>query len=272
MHFSFAKYHGLGNDFILIDDRNEGFPAEDAPLIVKLCRRRTGVGADGLILLQDSFKADYTMRIFNSDGKETEMWGNGLRWFMAYLGDLGLSLTKNRILVGGKSYTCAFQGELISVLMGKAEDVSWNIKVPLQGQEVMVHYLNTGVPHVVVFVDDVDQIDVEQVGKEIRWHPIFQPKGVNASFASEMASGGFKMRTYERGVEGETNACGTGAAAVAHAASKMLGKSSPITLWTCLQEKLTMSLSDDGELEMLGGATYVYRGHISQKSKQYITV
>src|SRR3990172_2877427 len=127
MIVSFAKYHGLGNDFILIDDRQESFPTEDRHLISKLCARRTGIGADGLILLQDSIKADYWMRIFNSDGKEVEMCGNGLRCFMLFLREMGLSRLENRILVGGSIFLCSFDGERVVVQMGRAKEMAWNV-------------------------------------------------------------------------------------------------------------------------------------------------
>ncbi len=272
MHFSFAKYHGLGNDFILIDDRQGTFPMDDAALISKLCQRRVSIGADGLILLQDSFRTDYWMRIYNSDGKEVEMCGNGLRCCMAYLRDQGLAKAQNKILVGGRIYTCMFEGDQISVEMGKAKEISWNIHVSLSGKEVVGHYINTGVPHAVVFVDDVDSISVEEEGREIRWHPMFQPKGVNANFVSELPSGCLKMRTFERGVERETLACGTGAAAVAVAASKMQGYPNHLKILTASNEVIEIFISDDDEIEMIGGATFVFKGQFSQKGLRCITV
>ncbi len=272
MHFSFAKYHGLGNDFILIDDRQEAFPSEDAPFIAKLCTRRFGIGADGLILIRNSFKADYWMRIFNADGCETEMCGNGLRCFVAYLKELGLAFDVNRILVNGQTYTCSVAGDQVAVKMGRPKDVSFNIQLALAGQEVVVHHVNTGVPHAVVFVDDVESASVEKVGKEIRWHPMFQPKGVNANFVSEVAPGCLKMRTFERGVEMETPACGTGAAAVAFAATKMLGYPKHLKLLTALNETIEVRMCDGEEIEMLAGATFVFKGLFTYKGMHCIAV
>ena len=272
MHISFAKYHGLGNDFIVIDDRQEIFPIDDSALIAHLCHRRTGIGADGLILLQDSFKADYWMHIFNADGKEAEMCGNGLRCCMAFMRDQGLVRGQSRILVSGRIYSCSCIDDLISVQMGKVKEASWNITVFSLGKEILVHCIHTGVPHVVVFVEDVDQISVEEEGKEIRWHPIFQPKGVNANFVSELPSGMLKMRTFERGVERETLACGTGAAAVAIAASKMHGYVSPMKILTASKEVIEIRLSDEEEIEMIGAATFVFKGHFAQKELRCITV
>lgn len=272
MYFSFAKYHGLGNDFIVIDDRQETFPIDDNVLIAHLCNRRKGIGADGLILLQESFKADYWMRIFNADGKEAEMCGNGLRCCMAFMRDQGIALTENQILVSGRIYTCRFVDDLISVDMGRTREVSWNISVSIFGKEVSVHYIHTGVPHGVIFVDDVDEIDVASEGKEVRWHPMFQPKGVNVNFVSELPSGMLKMRTFERGVEQETLACGTGASAVAMAASKMLGYASPMKILTASNEIIEIRLSEDEEIEMIGSATFVFKGHFAKKGLRCITV
>ena len=272
MHFPFSKYHGLGNDFILIDDRQESFATEDSSLISRLCRRRTGIGADGLILLQNSLQADYWMRIFNADGKEVAMCGNGLRCLMAFLRALGLAHSTNSILAGGKLYKCSFEGEEVSVQMGRAEKVSWNVNLSLEGKEMTAHFIHIGVPHAVVFVDDVNQIAVEELGREIRWHPLFQPQGVNVNFVSELAPSALQMRVYERGVEAETLACGTGAAAAALAACRMLGCVSPIKMIMSSKEELNIRLSRDEEIEMVGGATFVFKGHFSQKEVQCITV
>ena len=272
MYVSFAKYHGLGNDFIVIDDCQEMFPIDDSALISSLCHRRTGIGADGLILLQDSFKADYWMRIFNADGKEAEMCGNGLRCCMAFMRDQGLASRQSQILVSGRIYSCSCVGDLISVQMGKVKDASWNITLSVFGKEILAHCIHIGVPHVVVFVDDVDQVDVEAEGKELRWHPIFQPKGVNANFVSELPSGMLKMRTFERGVEQETQACGTGASAIALAASKMYGYLSPMKILTTSSEVIEIRLSDEEEIEMIGGATFVFKGHFAKKGLRCIAV
>lgn len=272
MYVSFAKYHGLGNDFILIDDRQESFPMGDDALIAHLCNRRIGIGADGLILLQNSFKADYVMRYFNADGKEAEMCGNGLRCFVAFLKDQGLSSNENCIWVSGQIYRCAFVDKLISVQMGRAKETSWNIILSISGKEVCVHYVHIGVPHAVIFVENVDTISVKEEGREIRWHPIFQPKGVNANFVSELPSGMLKLRTFERGVEQETLACGTGAVATAIAASKMRGYRSPVKIVTALNEIIEIRLSDEGEVEMIGGATFVFKGRIAVKDQSCITV
>src|SRR3990172_5225069 len=143
---SFSKYHGLGNDFILIDDRQEHFPADDALLISRLCARRTGIGADGLILLQDALNADYRMRVFNADGREAEMCGNGLRCLLLFLRDLGLSKEELRILVGGGLYHACFEGANVALRMGRPKEVSWNIRVSLAERELEVHYVHLGVP------------------------------------------------------------------------------------------------------------------------------
>lgn len=272
MHFSFSKYHGAGNDFILVDNRLENFPAEDSLLIARLCRRRFGIGADGLILLQNSSRADYWMRMFNADGKEVEMCGNGLRCFLQFLKDIGEQKEEYHILVGGDLFVGSVGKDHVVVQMNPPRNISWNIHLSLESGEIFVHHINTGVPHTVVFVDDVNTIDVEALGREIRWHPVFQPKGTNVNFVSFSPEGELHVRTYERGVEGETLACGTGAVASAYAAAKMRGVVCPIPVRTRSQEILTVRSNGDGCLELSGQATYVFKGYFSQKALCCINV
>lgn len=256
----------------MIDDRGETFIVDDTALIQKLCDRKRGIGADGLILLQESYRADFSMRIFNSDGREAEMCGNGLRCLSAFLRDLGLVKGAHQVFVSGKIYDCSFQEDNICVQMGKVQEISWNISLCVSDQELTAHYLNTGVPHAVIFVDDIFNIDVERVGKEVRWHPIFQPKGVNVNFVSERSLGMLTMRTFERGIERETLACGTGAVAVAFAANKLYGYSSPMKIFTTSQEMIEIRLPEKDKIEMLGGATFVFKGHIANRGVRCFSV
>lgn len=243
----FAKYHGAGNDFILIDDRKLLFPI-NSTLIQKLCHRRLGIGADGLLLLQPSCR----MRVFNADGGEVEMCGNGIRCMAHFLYRLE-GKEKHAIEVGDKIFKCTVKDNWVEVEMGK---FSWVEKNRVVGPHVL-HTLNTGVPHAVLFVDEVKAVDVAKHGREIR--KLFQPEGINVNFAELANDKKIHMRTYERGVEEETLACGTGAVAVAIAAKELFKLSSPITIIPPSSEELVIDIAED-EARMSGPVTFVFGG------------
>ncbi len=255
---SFVKYEGAGNDFILIDDRALSFPIHDRKRIEQLCHRRFGIGADGIILLQSEANADFRMRILNSDGSEAEGCGNGLRCFLLFLSDLGLPRKKTRIAIGSRIVEAEFVGEKIGVQMGPAMNLK--IKLQIEGREV--HSVDTGVPHAVQFVLDIEKIDVAKEGSFLRYHPFFQPKGTNVNFAALQTDGSIRVRTYERGVEGETLACGTGATAVAAIAAKIVRLPSPILLHFpggTLEVHFNERMSD---FKMVGPARRVFSGFL----------
>ncbi len=251
--FSFAKYHGAGNDFILVDDRRLLFP-QDPASIQKLCDRRFGIGADGILLLQPSEMGDYKMQIFNSDGGEPAMCGNGVRC-MAHFIYHSLNLRTEMVIeVSQKLYRCTLQNNTVSVEMGK---FSWIHKDYLLGPH-LIQALHTGVPHAVVFVSELFSVNVLHHGREIRSH--FQPEGVNVNFAMRTKDKIY-VRTYERGVEAETLACGTGAVAVAAAAKEMFKLSGPIVIMPASQEELVIEIANE-QARMTGPVTYVYGGFL----------
>lgn len=266
MILSFSKFQGAGNDFILVDDRSNVFPCSPAKVVRTLCHRRFGIGADGLILLQSSAKADFRMRIFNSDGNEPSMCGNGIRCLLQFIRSLGFREDAYRIETMHSVLLCRFIGERISVAMGKPQVLHWGIKVPLCGGEETMYVVHTGVPHAVLFVEDLENAEVFKKGKEIRHHPAFAPEGVNVNFAKLGDSGNVLIRTYERGVEDETLACGTGAAASAVAAMELYALGCPIRVKTAsgdeIEVNITESVSGGKEIEILGKATFVYEGQI----------
>ena len=221
----FSKYEGAGNDFILIDDRASFFPTENLALIEELCHRHFGIGADGVILLQNDLVADFRMRIFNSDGSEAEGCGNGTRCFVRFLEDLGLPRKCYRISVGSKILIADFQGDAIRVEMGAVSECQSH---SIDGREI--HFVDSGVPHAVWFVPDVEQIPLHEVGPILRRHSLFMPRGVNVNIATLEKEGCVRVRTFERGVEGETLACGTGATAVAAIGAKVYGWKSPVRI------------------------------------------
>lgn len=227
MQWSFAKYVGCGNDFILFDNRSGLFRKNDRALIKKLCHRHWGIGADGLILWEYSTKADSRMRIFNNDGSEAEMCGNGLRCFVKYIHEFGIKKSHYHIETMDGPLAATLQEDEVTIEMGLPQTYAWNIPLSYEGKTITASHLNTGVPHVVLFFDDVDAIDFPKLGHTIRHHQQFSPKGANVNAAQVMEGGKIKVRTYERGVEAETLACGTGAIAVALAAAHHYGVNSP---------------------------------------------
>ncbi len=233
----FWKMHGTGNDFIVVDNRDEKISgAHAAGLAKRLCERRFSVGADGLLLVSCSKVADVKMRIFNSDGSEAEMCGNGMRCFAKYCHENGV-FGKNEFAVetlsGLKRVWLTVRGsevEAVKVDMGApnwersslpmaGEGVCINENLAVNGETFKVTCLSMGNPHCVVFVDDVDDFPVEQVGPKIENHEAF-PKRTNVGFVQVLSRNQLKVRVWERGC-GETLACGTGACAAAAAANKL---------------------------------------------------
>lgn len=240
MGFPFAKYVGSGNDFIIFDRRTTPFPCDDRPLIRWLCSRHWGVGADGVLLVEHSPPADARMRIFNADGSEAEMCGNGLRCFTHWLHTTLPSQTSFVIEVSGQHLKTAIQPSGVSIEMGIPSQLEWDIHVPFQEKTLRIHSLNTGVPHAVLPVDAIDTAPLAAWGPFIRNHPRWQPHGTNVTLMQRTGQQELHVRTYERGVEGETLACGTGAVAAALAAAYSLQMTAPLQIVTTSKEHLTV--------------------------------
>ncbi|MBN1521196.1 MAG: diaminopimelate epimerase [Candidatus Aureabacteria bacterium] len=265
----FVKMVGTGNDFIMVDNRDESFPAEDKDFIAYICQRRYGIGSDGVILLENSQKADFRMRIINPDGGEVEMCGNGSRCAVLMAKDLGFFQGDNVSFetIAGKRQA-DIKNELIRLNMGKARDIKKDLLLELAGEKRTVHFINTGVPHVVMFVEDVTKADVSAWGKAIRYHELFQPKGTNANFVEVVDKKTIKVRTYERGVEDETFSCGTGTCASAIMAYLVKGAEKNIKSITAKEENLFVDfeVDDKGQVRtffLSGTADYVYEGTVS---------
>ncbi|MBW6458600.1 MAG: diaminopimelate epimerase [FCB group bacterium] len=207
MKIVFSKYHGAGNDFILIDDFAENFPADNNELIRGLCDRRFGIGADGLMLLRSSAALDFSMLYFNADGHEGSMCGNGGRCLAAFALERGYVSTQKDIIfsaVDGE-HRAHFRGETIVCL--QMRDVA---KIQKKGHGFCV---DTGSVHHVEYVDNLVDIDICRRGRALRRHPMYAPSGCNVNFIKMETDGSLSIRTYERGVENETLACGTGSVA-----------------------------------------------------------
>ena len=213
----FTKMVASGNDFIIIDNKSGELNSQDLDyraLARDLCRRRLSIGADGLLLLENSDKADFKMRIFNPDGSEVSMCGNGARCSALYAS--GCNWGDDLVMeTGAGLIKGAVNGRSVNLKMSDPERVELDLKLGIGKDMFTVHSINTGVPHAVHIVDDLASYPVVQVGRSIRNHSLFEPDGTNVEFVGNIKNGSAAVRTYERGVEDETLACGTGAVATA---------------------------------------------------------
>lgn len=205
MEIAFYKYQGTGNDFVMIDDRSEAFPAQNLKLVQRLCDRKFGVGADGLILIRNKKGFDFEMIYFNADGSQS-MCGNGARCAVAFSRFLGIIGNETHFLAIDGPHHAKVVGDWIELGMSPVSSLS------NAGQDFFV---NTGSPHHVRFVEDVSSYPVVKEGAEIRYSDTYAPKGTNVNFVTPIASDEIHVRTYERGVEDETLSCGTGVTACA---------------------------------------------------------
>ena len=263
----FFKMSGSGNDFIIIDNRKRIIDESDLPVIIpSVCRRKISVGADGFILIEDSKKADFSWRFFNSDGSKAEMCGNGARCAarFAYVNGIAgenLSFETETGTVNGE--VCADRAK---VKMPDPKDLRMDYSINLEKDTVSLSSVNTGVPHTVILKDSIETVDVVALGRKIRHHKAFAPAGTNVNFVSPQQNGMLSIRTYERGVEDETLACGTGSIAGAIISSCKLNWSSPINLVTRSGETLTIYFNnkngDYNNIYLEGDARIIYKGEL----------
>jgi diaminopimelate epimerase len=269
----FMKLSGSGNDFILIDNRRN--PLKGIPLnrfTAAISRHRLSVGGDGVILIEKpkTRSAHFRWRLFNADGTEAEMSGNGGRCAarFAYLRKIAPKRMVFETLAG--TVRAEILGARVRIEMPVPKDLRLEIKIPVAGQTYLGHFLNTGVPHTVLFVDDPAKSDVAGLGRAIRYHELFQPAGTNVNFAVVESPHRIRMRTYERGVEDETLACGTGAVATALVAGVLGRGSSPITLVPQSGQTLGVDFRWDGrafsDVFLEGDARAVTSGDILEEA------
>lgn len=255
MLLSFYKYQGTGNDFIIVDDRAENLGTYSNKLVQKLCNRRLGIGADGFIVLRNREGYDFEMVYHNADGSQS-LCGNGSRCAVHLARQLGIIEQKAYFLTTDGAHQAYIKGDLIHIQLHDIND----IKLLSEG-----YWINTGSPHYVSWVENVEQVDVYQEGQQIRNSPPFQKEGVNVNFVQRKGDGTLAMRTYERGVEDETLSCGTGVTAAALVAS-LQGATSPITINT-LGGVLQVSFTKKNEQQfqdiyLIGPAQQVFQGTI----------
>jgi diaminopimelate epimerase len=262
----FMKMNGAGNDFVMIDNRvGDLHLASDQ--IAKICDRHRGVGADGVLILERAANgADFRMRYYNADGGEAEMCGNGARCFARYADRVAGPREKVSFETPAGVIGAELQGELVRLEMSEPKDMRLGVTIPLSDRKVAAHFVNSGVPHVVVPVDDLENVDVRGLGSAIRRHELFAPKGANVNFLKERGPRQIAIRTYERGVEDETLACGTGvvASALIFAATKNVD--GPIAVLVRGGNELQVGFEKTGdqfnEVTLTGPADFVFEGTI----------
>ncbi len=272
MTIPFWKMSGSGNDFIVIDHRKPLIPHADLQdFVTKVCRRGLSVGADGVILIESSTKADYAWRFFNADGGEAESCGNGSRCVARFAYLQGIAAAQHlfetragpvcaQILIGGG----------VRVRLPDPSDLRLNLSVEIDSVKYEGHFINTGVPHVVYFVEDVDAVDVVRLGRATRHHPRFAPAGTNANFVQGIGRSKLKIRTYERGVEDETLACGTGSIAAAIVAQALGKVTPPVLLHTqggmMLGVDFTETQGTFTNIFLEGDARIIYKGEMQEEA------
>lgn len=245
------KMSGSGNDFILIDHRNP-FLKEDLlkDFVRKVCRRRVSVGADGLILIENSDKADFRWRFFNSDGSEAEMCGNGGRCAARFASLKWISGSKLTFETQAGILSAEVNGKRVKLELTRPHSLKIDGTIPIEGNELTYSHINTGVPHTVLFTQDIERVDVVRLGRMIRYHPLFAPHGTNVNFVRLENGSQISLRTYERGVEDETLACGTGAVASALISAFKGLVQSPVSIKTRGGEVLTIYYEiEEGEVK-----------------------
>ena len=258
MQIKFYKYQGTGNDFVMIDNRHVFFPKENIQLIEKLCDRRFGIGADGLILLENDIETDFRMVYYNSDGNESSMCGNGGRCLVAFAKSLNVINDKTSfIATDGLHHATILENGIVSLQMKDVDEVK------IENDYV---FLNTGSPHHVTLVNNLEDFDVKTNGAAIRYSDLYGKAGSNVNFVNQISENHFRLRTYERGVEDETLSCGTGATATAiamHAIGKTSSNSIDIDVeGGKLKVSFEKTIQGYKNVFLEGSATFVFEGII----------
>ena len=268
---TFAKMSGSGNDFIIVDNRSSVVGNVDLkPFIVNVCRRKLSVGADGFILIENSDVADFKWHFYNSDGSRPEMCGNGARCAARFAFLKGIAGSELAFETDAGIISAEIVGKRVKVGMPDPSEILLDVKIDLSKGPCTASSLNTGVPHVIVEEKVLEDIDVFHRGREIRNHSAFAPDGTNVNFVSIDQPNRISIRTYERGVEDETLACGTGAIAAALAAAAKNSWQSPIHVHTRGGVALTIHFTfNNGKYRNVyleGDARIIYEGKLWEEA------
>ena len=268
---AFWKMSGAGNDFIVIDHRKSLVPQERMGEVVRrICRRKFSVGADGVFFIEPSVNADFRWRFFNADGSEAEMCGNGARCVARFAYMHGIAAARMRFETLAGIVDASVADSQVTIGMPPAHSLQLDITLEVAGQSLAGHCVNTGVPHLVVFTEQLDDVDVAGLGRTLRHHRLFAPAGTNVNFV-EQGQGGFRIRTYERGVEAETMACGTGVTAAALIAAAKGNAESPVIMETSGGVQLSVQFTGTpgdvtGHILLKGPAHLIYRGELTAEA------
>jgi diaminopimelate epimerase len=211
----FFKISAAGNDFVMIDNRRKIMPRNVSDIARKLCHRQFSIGGDGMILLEESKRADFRMRYFNADGSAAAMCGNGGRSIARFAHILGVGGKKMNFETDAGLVHAEIMNKNVRLWLYEPKDARLDFPLKVERREFDVSFINTGVPHAVIFVNDVEKADVATIGRMVRYHREFMPAGTNVDFVEKKDQHTILVRTYERGVEDETLACGTGVTASA---------------------------------------------------------
>lgn len=266
----FTKMSGTGNDFIIIDHRRPFLGEADmAAFAAKICKRMFSVGADGLILIEEHPEADFQWQFFNGDGSRAEMCGNGARCAARYAHSKGIAPARMSFMTVAGLIRAEVIDDQVKLEMTPPMATEQRVSLTFGGQERTLAFSNTGVPHAVYFVDNNGTTPVKEWGREVRMHHHFQPAGTNVNFAQVTGPSSLRVRTYERGVEDETMACGTGAVAAALLGGLLGHVRSPVTVQSSGGEILTIFFDiEDREQNLVknvfleGPASFIYEGQL----------
>ena len=267
VELEFSKMSASGNDFVMIDNRNgkvyDRFP-DLLDFVSKICRFHHSVGADGVILIENSPQHDFRWRFFNADGSEAEMCGNGGRCAarFAYMNGIAGDTMSFETIAG--VIKAEVYGQKVKLQLTKPADLKLDYPLNLDDKQFFASSVNTGVPHAVLLVVDVGQVAVDQLGRMIRYHSAFGKAGTNVNFVQVLDKNNVKIRTYERGVEGETYACGTGAVASGVILTEKSLVTSPVNIHTKGGEILKIYINDEVYLE--GDAKFIYKGQLHEEA------
>lgn len=262
----FTKMNGAGNDFVMLDNRM-GNLRLDRAIITQLCDRHRGVGADGVLVLERPANgADFRMRYYNADGGEAEMCGNGARCFARFADRIAGPLEKLSFETPAGVIAAALKGETVTLQLSNPRDLELGGRISAGGREINYHYVESGVPHVVVPVPAIENVNVRELGSAIRHDPRFAPRGTNVNFLERRGPRAIAIRTYERGVEDETLACGTGVVASALIFSATENADGPISVRVRGGDELKVGFQRDEEgftnVTLTGPADFAFEGTV----------
>jgi diaminopimelate epimerase len=261
---SFAKTSGAGNDFVVIDNHDGHLDLDQARLAQALCNRHFGIGADGLLILRHSPAAHFQMEYYNADGSYGGMCGNGGRCIARFAYLKGLAPPRMRFQALEHIYEAEILPEGVRLWMKDPQNYRKDVQAELGARSIICQFVDTGSPHAVVLADDLESIDVAAMGRGLRFHQVFSPDGANVNFLRRLTGNAIAIRTYERGVEAETLACGTGSVASAIVAVRELGLSFPVAVKVRSGEELLVNARQDGavitDISLKGSAHILFTG------------